>query len=152
MVTIITDIRVPADAFPLGRILQAYPEVEIELERLIPTHEALMPLFWVTADNEDVVAETLRDDPLVTAVDQLTQTPDRILYAVSWHPDVDALVTILVDLGVDVLRATGTADAWAFRLQFANRATLTQFRERCRDEAIDLTLVNLYNPMMPPEK
>ena len=47
MVTIITDVRVPADQFPLGRILQAYPDVEIELERIVPTRDEIIPLFWV---------------------------------------------------------------------------------------------------------
>ena len=152
MVTTITDVRVPADAFPLGRILQAYPEVEIELERLVPTQTAIIPLFWVESASEAAVEQTLRDDPLVEELAQLTRTPERILYSVNWSPDIDALVGTLVDLNVDLLSAEGTANFWEFRLQFRNRAQLSQFRRTCRNKGIPIDLLRLYNPMMPPEE
>ena len=152
MVTIITDVRVPADQFPLGRILQAYPDVEIELERIVPTTEAIVPLFWVETESEEAVEGTLRDDPLVEEFVRLTRTPDRTLYSVNWSPDIDALVRTLVTVGVDVLSAEGTADAWEFRLQFGDRTDLKRFRRACRENGIDLELLELFNPLMPPEK
>jgi predicted DNA binding protein len=152
VVTIVTDIRVPATTFPLGRILQEYPEIELELERLVPTRNAVIPLFWVTSEDEDAVEETLRGDPLVEEVKQLTRTPDRTLYAVNWSPEVDGLIRLLVDLSVDVLSAEGTANVWEFRLQFRNRTRLSQFRQACMEAGIALDLVQLYNPMMPAEK
>lgn len=152
MVTTITDIRVPAAAFPLGRILDEYPEIEIELERLVPTRAEIIPLFWVGSESEAAVEETLRSDPLVEDVVQLTRTPDRILYSVDWSSAVDGLVDALVDIPVDVLTAEGTADFWEFRLQFPGREQLSQFRRRCQDEDIDLELLRVYNPQMPPEE
>jgi len=152
VVTIITDVRVPADQFPLGRILQEHPDVEIELERLVPTREAIMPLFWVDSDREDAVEETLRDDPLAAAVVRLTRTPERVLFSVNWSPDIDALVGMLVELGVEVLAARGTADAWELTLQFHSRTALERFRRLSRAQDIDVELVELYNPLMPPEK
>lgn len=152
MVTIITDIRVPSDQFPLGRILQEYPDVEIELERIVPTQEAVIPLFWVDSDSEDAVEETLQNDPLVEKIVKLTRTPERVLYSVNWNPDVDALVRTIVDLGADVLLATGTADSWEFQLQFRNRTDLERFRRRSHEQNIDIELLELYNPQMPKEK
>ncbi|HZD42475.1 MAG TPA: helix-turn-helix domain-containing protein, partial [Methanomicrobiales archaeon] len=152
MVTTITDIRVPADAFPLGRILQEYPEVEIELQRLIPARQGIIPLFWVASELETDVEETLRADPLVEELVELTRTPDRILYSVSWNPDVDQLVETLTSLNVDMLTAEGTADYWVFRLQFRNHEDLNRFRRACREQNIDVDLVELYNPLMPSEK
>ncbi|MFB6096987.1 MAG: bacterio-opsin activator domain-containing protein [Haloferacaceae archaeon] len=152
MVTIITEIRIPADQFPLGRIFREYPDIEIELERIVPTDEAIIPLFWTECDDERAVEETLRSDPLVEAVAQLTRTEDRILYSVDWSPDVDALVETLVTLGVDVLSADGTAEYWAFRLQFRERADLNRFRRACRDHGIDVELLELFNPLMPSER
>ena len=152
MVTAITDIRVSAGAFPLGRILQEYPEVEIELERIVPTKEGIIPLFWVESESEQAVEDTLRDDPLVEDIVELTRTPDRILYSVTWSPDVDALVQVIVNLGVTVLTAEGTANFWEFRLQFANREQLGRFRRTCQDEGIQLELMRVYNPVMPPEE
>lgn len=39
-------LLIPADVFPLGRVLDEYPDVEIELERLVPLSEGIIPLFW----------------------------------------------------------------------------------------------------------
>ena len=152
MVTTITDIRVRADVFPLGRILQQYPEVEIELERIIPTQEGIIPLFWVESDREQAVEETLREDVLVTEIVELTRTPERILYSVTWSPDINALVGAIVDHDVDVLTGEGTANFWEFRLQFQNRHQLTQFRRECQEADVPLELLRVYNPIMPPEE
>lgn len=151
MVTTITDIRVPADQFPLGRILQAYPDVEIELERIVPTRREVIPLFWAGTEHEAAVEETLRDDPLVEKVVQLTRTPDRTLYSVTWSPEIDALVGAIVELGVNVLTAEGTADFWEFRLQFGDREQLSRFRRACQEENIQVELLRVYSPATPPE-
>mgnify|MGYP000344970554 CR=1 FL=1 len=152
MVTTITDVRVPADQFPLGRILHDYPDVEIELERIVPTREAVIPLFWVESESEQDVKSTLRDDPLVEEIVELTRTPDRILYSVNWSPEINALVRAIVELGVEVLTAEGTANFWEFRLQFKDREQLGQFRRACQDKDIQVELLRVYNPMMPPEE
>lgn len=152
MVTIITDVRVPAEQFPLGRVLQGYPDVSIELERIVPTHDGIVPLFWVDRGNERAVSATLRADPLVEDIAELTRTQDRVLYSVTWSPDVDALVRPLVEFNVDILSARSEDSAWTFRLQFRNRTALKQFRRACRDDGIDLQLVELFNPLMPQEK
>jgi predicted DNA binding protein len=151
MVTTITDIRVPAGSFPLGRILQQYPDIEIELERIVPTQASIIPLFWVQTGTEKEVEKTLRDDPLVDELVQLTRTPDRVLYSVNWSPDVNSLVQTLIDLGIEVLTAEGTANFWEFRLQFSNREQLAGFRRRCAEEDIPIELLRVYNPMMPQE-
>jgi hypothetical protein len=151
VVTIVTDVRVPADAFPLGRILRAYPTVEIELERLVPTRQAIIPLFWVASESETPVEATLSTDPLVEGIHKLTRTSGRSLYAVDWSPDVDGLIGLFVDLDIHVMAADGTADAWEFRLQFRNRARLSAFRRSCQEQGINLELLQLYNPMMPKE-
>jgi len=152
MVTTITDIRVPADQFPLGRILREYPDVEIELERIVPTRREVIPLFWVETESEQAVEETLEEDALVEEIVQLTRTPDRILYSVNWSSDINALVRAIVDLNVGVLTGEGTANFWEFRLQFRNREQFSQFRRTCQRKDIDIELLRVYNPRIPPEE
>ena len=152
MVNTITDIRVPAEQFPLGRILQEYPEVEIELERIVPTRDQIVPLFWVASESEQNVENTLREDPLVEEISQLTRTPDRILYSVNWSSEINSLVRSIIDFGIQVLTAEGTAKFWEFRFQFRDREQLGQFRRRCQNEDIQIELIRVYNPMMPPEE
>lgn len=152
MATTITDIRVPAGQFPLGRILEDYPDIEIELERIVPTRREIIPLFWIQTGSEDEVEETLKTDPLVKEISQLTRTPDRILYSVHWSPDIDSLVRVIVNLGVNVLTAEGRANFWEFRLQFRDRDQLGQFRCACLEENLDIELLRVYNPQLPQEE
>lgn len=148
---VISDISIPADAFPLGRVLEEYPNVEIELERIVPLREAIIPLFWVDDGNADGIEATLQDDPLTESVTQLTKTDSRILYEIQWSPDVDGLVQSLIETNARILEAEGTADVWDFRLQFRTRADLSAFREACEDHDIPLTLRRLYNPALPED-
>ncbi|GAB7020417.1 helix-turn-helix domain-containing protein [Halostagnicola bangensis] len=148
---VITDISIPAHAFPLGRVLEKYPNVEIELERIVPLSEAIIPLFWVDAENADHIEETLEDDPLTKNVAQLTQTDSRILYEIQWSPDINGLVQSLIENDARILEAEGTADVWDFRLQFRTREDLSAFRDACEAHDIPLTLRRLYNPALPED-
>lgn len=148
---VITDISIPADAFPLGRVLDEYPDVEIELERLVPLSEGIIPLFWVDDGNADGIETTLLEDPLTERVKQLTQTDSRVLYEIQWSPDVDGLVQSIIETDTRILEAEGTADVWDFRLQFSTHNDLSAFREACEDHDIPLTLRRLYNPSLPEE-
>ncbi|MWG34206.1 helix-turn-helix domain-containing protein [Halomarina oriensis] len=148
---VIADISVSADQFPLGRILEAYPSVEIELERLVPLQDGIIPLFWVSDGDSAAIEETLRDDPLTNSVTRLTQTNSRVLFEVEWGPEVNGLVQALLRSDARLLAAEGTADIWDFRIQFDTRADMAHFRRLCTDAEISLTLRRLYNPMLPEE-
>ena len=152
---LIADISVPSDAFPLGRVLEEYPDIEIELERLVPLREAIVPLFWVgSADDENLVhevEETLAADPLTESVRRLTTAEDRTLFEVRWNTDVDGLIRTFIDTEAQLLRATGTAQVWDFRLQFRTRDDLIEFRRSCNAADIPITLRRLYNPSIPEE-
>lgn len=148
---VIVDMSIPAGAFPLGRVLEDYPDVEIELERLVPLREAIIPLFWVDDGNADGIEATIADDPLTESVKQLTQTDSRVLYEIAWDSDMDGLIGLLMETDARILEAEGTANVWDFRLQFRSRNDLVRFRDACEDHDIPLTLRRLYNPTLPEE-
>jgi predicted DNA binding protein len=152
---LIADISVPSDAFPLGRVLEEYPDLEIELERLVPLREAIIPLFWVSGGEDDstasLVETTLEDDPLVESVRQLTAAEERTLFEVMWDSDVNGLIQAFIDTEAQLLQAKGTAQVWDFRLQFRSRDALVEFRKACEEKDISLTLRRLYNPSIPAE-
>lgn len=148
---IIVDISIPADAFPLGRVLEEYPEVEIELERLVPLREAIIPLFWIDEGSADGIETAIQDDPLTENVEQLTQTNSRVLYEIKWDTEIDGLVQSIIETDAGILEAEGTADVWDFRLRFRTSEDLSAFREACESHDIPLTLRRLYNPSLPED-
>lgn len=148
---VIADVSIPAEQFPLGRVLDAYPDVELELERLVPLREAIIPLFWVTNGDAAGMERTLHEDPVTESVTRLTEAGDRTLYEVEWSPEVDGLVQALLDTDARLLAAEGTARVWDFRIQFNTRADLGRFREACNASDISLTLRRLFNPALPEQ-
>lgn len=148
---VIADVSIPADAFPLGRILEEYPEIEIELERIVPLRDAIIPLFWVSDGDTEAIAATLNEDALTESVTPLTQTDSRVLYEVEWSPDVNGVVQSMFESDARLLEAEGTVDVWDFRLQFRTRSDLAKFRTACEKNGIPVTLRRLYNPALPED-
>lgn len=146
---VITDITVPADLFALGRLLDEYPEIEIELVRLVPLREGIIPLFWVEDGAPDDIESTIRGDPMTEEVRYLTEADNRHLFEIQWSAEIDGLITPLIQSGAEVLRAEGTVDSWEFRLQFESREQLADFRERCQENDVQMHLDALYNPSLP---
>ncbi|WP_254523738.1 helix-turn-helix domain-containing protein [Natrinema caseinilyticum] len=149
--TVITDIEIPADQFALGKLLEQYSDIEIELVRVIPLRDGIIPLFWVDGANPDDVEATIRGDPLAEEVNLLTEADGRHLFEIRWSTEIDALIKPMIESRAEVLIAEGSANRWNFRLQFANRSMLGDFRQRCHDNDIQFQLQALYNPTIPSE-
>lgn len=152
---LIADISVPANVFALGQTLTDFPDVEIELERIVSGSEDVVSLFWVDSqgrqESEDRITSALREDPLTESVRRLTRTGDRTLYEVYWGSDIDGILRTLIDTDTELLEAEGTAEVWDFRLQFRSRDELASFRQNCRSKDISVTLRRLYNPSVPED-
>jgi predicted DNA binding protein len=150
--TVIADITVPADAFGLGRVLEDIPEAAIELERIVPLQEAIIPLFWISGTDPDVIEATLRKEPKVETVEQLTTTDDETLFEVHWSSDIDGMVQALIDTRAKILEATGTAETWDFRLRFSAHEDLSAFNMALTEDDIPVTLRHIYNPSPAAEQ
>lgn len=146
---VIADFEVPADQFPLGRLFEAFPGIEIELERVIPISSRVIPLLWVSGVDPEEVEHELRAGSLVEDVALLTHADDRCLFQVDWSPDINGLIQSMVEADADLLRGEGGPEIWEFRVQFRTREHLVAFREACLDHDLRLELTRLYNPQLP---
>ena len=150
--TVIADITVPADALALGRVLNGLPEATIELERIVPLQEAIIPLLWISGPDPDVTEAALRREPTVETVEQLTTTDDETLFEVHWGRDIDGIVRALVDTRAKVLEAIATAEGWDFRLRFDEHHDLSAFNVALTGDDIPVTLRHIYNPTLANER
>lgn len=150
--TIIADISIPANEFALGQIFEEHPDVTLEIERIVPLGETVLPLFWITNGNEDAIKSTLQDAPQTEIVRNLTDAGEERLFEVRWSPDTDGIIQPLVDANARVLEATGTAEEWMFRLRFPSQEDLNEFNQAVTQRGIPLTLRHLYNPTLPEEQ
>lgn len=135
------EVTIPAEGFVIGRAFSALPDVHVEMERIVPTVDAVVPFIWVRgADPEDVVRVTRAYE----AVERITLLDDYesagALFRVVWRRAFRDVVVDLAEADVVILSGTGTAREWHFELRARSRDPLSAFRRRLRDEGVPVTL------------
>lgn len=149
---VIADLQVPAEQFALGRLFERFPDVRVELERVIPVGSSVIPLVWVSGVALGEFERELRGDPLVQDVKLLTEAGERTLFEIDWDPDVDGIVQPMVRNDADLLRGEGSPETWEFRVQFESRDRLVAFRDDCLEHGVRLDLRRLYDPSEESER
>lgn len=147
--SVIVHLRIPADSFELGRILQMETDTTIQLMSMVPLGEKAVPLFTVhnhaTADFEAAV----RRHPSVTDISIMSEHEDETVFALDWRVERDIFFQGLQDIRAHVLSAKGTTEQWEFELRFADHAGLSAFQQYCLDGNIQLEVGRIYNPTRP---
>ena len=147
--SVITEVRIPPDDFELGRILNLDEASAIELETLVPSGDATVPLFWVYEPVGDGFLDAVERYPTVRGVTEMDAFGDRILFRLDWDASQDQLFQCILNQEGQILSATGTAEGWDFEIRFPNREALSQCQTCCEDAHISMEMIRVYNPTDP---
>jgi predicted DNA binding protein len=150
--TVIADITIPSEEFELGRVFDEHPDITIDLERIVPLGDAIIPLFWVTNGDAEAIESTLLNSPHTEIARNLTDAGERVLYEVRWDLEINGIIQPLIDTNARVLEASGNAEEWEFRLRFLAQDDLNEFNRTVTNKGIPVTLRHLYNPVPPEEQ
>ncbi|QFU82267.1 helix-turn-helix domain-containing protein [Natronorubrum aibiense] len=135
---------VPSDEFPLGTLFEQLPDVSIELERIIPAQEVVIPYFWVRGTTVDDVEDAFSEHPGVKRIQFIDSVEDEHLLRVEWAVDYDDVLTTLTETQVALIEAVGTDKQWTFDIRGDTRSDIADFQSRCRELDIQLTLTELH--------
>lgn len=144
--SVTVDLRLDAQAFELGRILDVDRDCTVELDRVVPLGKRAVPFFWVYDTLRDSLEERVRSHPAVDGIRQAAREQDRTLYAIDWRVDRDAVFEAIRAEDGQVLSAAGTPAEWEFELRFSHHDCLSRFRERCADAGISLDVLRVSTP------
>lgn len=147
--SVIAELRVPSGDFELGRILTVDGNTSIELESLVPTGGATVPLFWVHNASRDSFLANVQRHPAVDDTSEVDVFEDRTLFTLDWNADQDHLFNGVHEHDGQLLSAVGTPDAREFELRFPAHETLSAFTDHCKDAQIELEMLRVYNPTEP---
>jgi len=147
--SVITEVRISPDDFELGKILSLEEASTIELETLVPSGSATVPLFWVYEPVKDGFLDTVERYPTVNSVTEVDVFEDRTLFRFDWDASQDHLFQCIMDHEGQILSATGTSDGWDFELRFSGRESLSRCQDCCEDAHISLEVIRVYNPTNP---
>lgn len=137
--SIVAEFVIPAEAVPGGRTLTALPTATVRLERVIPSDEAIHPIFWVTGVESDPFLDQLQHEAGITDVEELVQFDNAVLYRATWTADVPVIESIKT-LRATILNAEGTTDEWVFQVIAEERKRLQEFQKIFADEGIPVEL------------
>ncbi|MFB1065029.1 helix-turn-helix domain-containing protein [Natrinema sp. H-ect4] len=135
---------VPTDEFPLGTVFHQLPNVTVELERLIPAQDVVIPYFWVRGTKVNDIESAFNKHPGVKDIRLVDSVEDEYLLRVEWEMDYDDVLTILAETEVPLIEATGTNQQWTFDIRGDDRSDIAAFQQRCRELDIPITLTELH--------
>lgn len=134
---------IPSDQFPLGTVFEQLPGVTVELERIIPAQDVVIPYFWVRGTDVDDIEDAFLDHPGVENIRLVDSVADEYLLRVEWALEYDGVLGTLMETGVPLIEAVGTNEQWTFDIRGDDRRDIAAFQERCRELDIPITLTKL---------
>ncbi|ELZ02288.1 helix-turn-helix domain-containing protein [Natrialba aegyptia] len=146
---VIAHLRIPADSFELGRILELEASGTIELENMVPLGEKAVPFFSVSDEVRESFEKNVGNHPSVERIIEMTRHNGDRLYSLDWNVARDVFFQGVLDLKGQLLSATGTPNTWEFEIRFPTHEALSEFQEYCSNAHISLEVGRIYNPVRP---
>ena len=135
---------VPSEQFPLGTIFNQLPGVKVELERIVPNGDVLIPFFWVRGTDVDDIETAFDPHPGVREIRLVDSVKDEHLLRVEWRLDYDDVLTVLTETEIAILNAVGTNQQWTFEVRGEDQSDIAAFQQRCQELVIPVTLTKLH--------
>ncbi|WP_327052853.1 helix-turn-helix domain-containing protein [Halomicrococcus gelatinilyticus] len=134
---------VASGVFPLGTVFEQLPGVTVELERIVPGTDVVIPYFWVRGTSTDDILAAFSDDPGVKDIRLVDSVEDEYLMRVEWMTEYTGILATLAELEIPLVEATGTNEQWTFEIRGDDREDIAEFQRRCRERGIPITLTKL---------
>lgn len=135
---------VPSDQFPLGTVFEQLPDVTVELERIIPDQDVVIPYFWMRGTVVDDVGDAFTSHPGVDEIRLVDSVTDEYLLRVEWALEYAGVLSTLVETEIPLIKAIGTNQQWTFDVRGDSRSELADLQERCREREIPITLTEVH--------
>ena len=141
--SVILEFTIDDEAFSFGRVLERPSEMHLELERVVPTGEMVMPFVWATGEDHEAFEEGVRANAAVAELQALDRVGDRVLYRVEWAEQPTDLLEGIAETDGVVLGAKGN-DQWAFRLRFLDHEGLSAFHNFVLEHGLPIHVERTY--------
>jgi hypothetical protein len=144
-VTQLAEFTLEARDFPLGRVFGDRPDATLELDRVVPTGDTVMPYFWVRDAGGEMgaVLAVFEELPELRSATLMHDLGERGLFRAEWEPAYVGIMGAVDEAGVTVVSASGSSQGWLFEIRAETAEQLSAFQESCRDHDIDVTLARL---------
>ncbi|UPV99773.1 helix-turn-helix domain-containing protein [Halorussus gelatinilyticus] len=125
-------------------MFEQLPGVTVELERIIPAQDVVIPYFWVRGTDVDDIEDAFLNHPGVETIQSVDSVEDEYLLRVEWTLEYEGVLNTLMETQVPLIEAVGTSEQWTFDIRGDDRRDIAAFQERCRELDIPITLTKLH--------
>lgn len=140
----VAEFTLQADEFPLGTIFAELPDVTVELDRVVPDANDVIPYFWVRGTETDAIVEQFSEHPGVRDIRAVDEVGEEYLMRCQWISEHDSLLDALIAPEIVLLTAIGTVEEWTFELRGESQEAIAEFQEYCQNHGIPVTLTELH--------
>jgi hypothetical protein len=118
---VVAAFTVPAETFPLGVVFESFENVTVELERVVPLAEGVMPYLWVHGADREAVEAAFATELPEQELEVLDSDETDHLVRVRWSPETDGFLQTLLDSELSLLSAEVTTTEWTFEVRAPGR-------------------------------
>lgn len=141
--SVMLEFTIENEQFSLGKVLSGPPAMYVELERIVPTGNTVMPFLWATGDDFASFEQKVAAHPYVDEFVALDRVEDSTLYRGEWNGNQDDLIEGIIAVDATILEAHSNG-GWEFRLRLLDHDRLSQFHNYCTERGISIHIVRTY--------
>lgn len=130
--------------FPLHAVFEQLTDVTIELDRIVPTGDAVIPYFWISADDTDKLTTDLSADIGINQVKVIDQVEKQMFVRIDWNLTHESILTAIVNTEITLLSGIGKEKQWTFEVRASKQQDLSDFQTYCRNHDIPIELTGLH--------
>ena len=139
----VAEFTLNSHEFPLGTVFTKLPDVTVQLERIVPDANGVIPYFWVRGTETDAIIDQFSSHPGVRDIELVDSVNDEYLLRCRWVSEHESVLDALVDPEVILLSAVGTKEQWTFEIRGESRKAIANFRIYCHQHDLPITLTEL---------
>lgn len=130
--------------FPLAEVFSKFPSSRIELDRVVPTNDVIIPYFWLdNLDGDDIEMSGI-EHPGITDLSIIDDVDGEVLVRIEWDFEYESILTGILDTDVELVSAIGQESKWTFELRADDQQALSEFQSYCTERGIPVELVQLH--------
>ncbi|WP_255167326.1 helix-turn-helix domain-containing protein [Natrononativus amylolyticus] len=137
------------DQFPLAEVFSKFPAAQIELDRVVPTNEVVIPYFWLQgADVSEIDMEGI-DHPGINDLCVVDDVDGAVLVRIDWDFAYESVITAVLETDVALVSAVGRRDKWTFEIRGDEQQAVSDFQAHCLacDIPVELTQLHALSPL-----
>jgi predicted DNA binding protein len=130
--------------FPLTAVFEDLAGATIELDRVVPTTDGVVPYLWIRGGDAGDLTTDLSEDAGIDDVTLVDELDNHFFVRVDWNLDHESVLTAIVETDVTLLSGVGSEEHWRFEVRASRRDELSAFQTYCRDNDIPMELTQLH--------